>query len=151
MRYLWRLLFHFISSNSRHGTHSPFVYRMADGVIYAKTKNASGGDKPQILLYDLAAYFDVDYALSHLETGNDKALIIEDAMADIEQLTILQRQFKYLVIPGIYKDKRRKQLWESVCRDPRFIVCIDLFYYGLIFYRSEQPKELFKLRFPYRR
>lgn len=149
MQYLWRLFTHFISSNSRHGTHSPFVYRIADEVIYTKSKSASGGNKPQILLYDLAAYFEVDYAPLHLETGKDKALIIEDEMADIEQLAILQRQFKYVVVPDIYRAKRRKQLWESVCRDPRFIVCIDLFYYGLIFYRSEQPKELFKLRFPY--
>lgn len=149
MQYLWRLFFHFFSSNSRHGTHSPFVYSMADEVIYAKSKRTPVSNKQQLLLSDIAAYFEVDYVSSPLEIGNDKALIIENGMEDVEQLVTLQQQFRYLVIPDIYRDNRRKLLWESICRDSRFIVCIDLFYYGLVFYRKEQPKELFKLRFPY--
>ncbi len=149
MQYLWRLFFHFFSSNSRHGTHSPFVYRMADEVIYAKSKRTHVSNKQQLLLFDIATYFEVDYVSSPLEIGNDKALIIENGMEDVEQLVTLQQRFRYLVIPDIYRDNRRKLLWESICRDSRFIVCIDLFYYGLVFYRKEQPKELFKLRFPY--
>lgn len=149
MQYLWRLFFHFFSSNSRHGTHSPFVYSMADEVIYAKSKRTNVSNKQKLLLSDIAAYFEVDYVSSPLEIGNDKALIIENGMEDVEQLVTIQQQFRYLVIPDIYRDNRRKLLWESICRDSRFIVCIDLFYYGLVFYRKEQPKELFKLRFPY--
>ncbi|MFD2553403.1 hypothetical protein [Sphingobacterium tabacisoli] len=149
MQYLWRLFFHFFSSNSRHGTHSPFVYSMADEVIYAKSKRTNIANKQQLLLADVATYFEVDYVSSPLEKGRDKAFVIEDVMMDVEQLTILQQQFRYLVIPDIYRDNGRKLLWESICRDSRFIVCIDLFYYGLVFYRKEQPKELFKLRFPY--
>lgn len=149
MQYLWQLLFHFFSSNSRHGTHSPFVYSIADEVIYAKSQRSKAVNKQQLLLSDLATYFEVDYASSLLETGNNKALIIADMMEDVEQLVVLQRRFRYLVIPDIYKDCRKKRLWESICYDSRFIVCIDLFYYGLVFYRKEQPKEFFKLRFPY--
>ncbi|MDR2281726.1 MAG: hypothetical protein LBE37_00875 [Sphingobacterium sp.] len=149
MQYLWRLFFHFFSSNSRHGTHSPFVYSMADEVIYAKSQRTNVANKQQLLLSDIAAYFEVDYVSSPLEIGSDKALIIENGMEDVDQLAILQKQFRYLVISDIYKDNGRKLLWESIGRDSRFIVCIDLFYYGLVFYRKEQPKELFKLRFPY--
>lgn len=149
MQYLWRLFFHFFSSNSRHGTHSPFVYRMADKVIYAKSKRTNVSNKQQLLLSDLAEYFVVTYTSSSFDGGNDKALIVEDGVEDVEQLVTLQQQFRYLVIPSIYRDNRKKLLWESICRNSRFIVCIDLFYYGLVFYRKEQPKELFKLRFPY--
>src|SRR5690606_3315200 len=34
MRYYWDLIQHFFVSNSRHGTHSPFVYGLASRVIY---------------------------------------------------------------------------------------------------------------------
>ncbi len=34
LRFTFDYLRHFISSNSRHGTHSPFVYQLADEVIY---------------------------------------------------------------------------------------------------------------------
>lgn len=149
MQYLWRLFFHFFSSNSRHGTHSPFVYRMADEVIYVQTKNTFTGDRRQVLLLDLAAYFEVEYSLSCCEQGMDKAWIVDETVSDIEQLAALLMQFKYLVIPDIYKYERRKKLWDSIGRDSRFIVCIDLFHYGLVFYRKEQNKEFFKLRFPY--
>lgn len=149
MRYFWTGVMHFLSSNSRHGTHSPFVYKLADNVIYAKSKTHSVAGKQEELLADIAGYFGVNYAESGLDIGTDKALIVEKSMMNVEDLAVLVRRFKYLVIPNIYKDRITKRSWQLVCQDPRFIVCIDLFYYGLIFYRIEQPKEFFKLRFPY--
>lgn len=150
MKYIWHLFFHFFSSNSRHGTHSPFVYKIANEVVYVRSKNADKAvSKPQALLCDLAAYFDVAYVHSGSVRGRDRSWVVEDDVVDVEQLAKLCPYFKYLVIPNIYADKARKQLWHVIVQDTRFIVCIDLFYYGLIFNRSEQPKELFKLRFPY--
>ncbi|ERJ60768.1 hypothetical protein [Sphingobacterium paucimobilis] len=149
MRYWWRLWFHFFSSNSRHGTHSPFVYKLADEAIYARSKDISIEDKRERLLSDIAAHFGVEYVASGSENGPNRAWIVDETIADTERLATQYTQFKYLVILDIYKNNARKQLWESICRDSRFIVCIDLFYYGLVFYREEQPKELFKLRFPY--
>lgn len=149
MKYYWEGVKHFLSSNSRHGTHSPFVYKLADDVIYAKSKQHAVVGKRDKLLADVADYFGVNYAESDLDIGTDRALIIEKPAMDVEELAVLVRRFKYLVIPNIYKDRVTKRTWHLVCQDSRFIVCIDLFYYGLIFYRSEQPKESFKLRFPY--
>lgn len=149
MRYLWHLFYHFFSSNSRHGTHSPFVYRLANEVIYAASDNQSSGSKQEKLLSDIGDYFEVGYSCSVSDVGMEKAFVVDDDMIDAEQLATLVRQFRYLVIPDIYKVYSRMECWKAICRDPRFIVCIDLFYYGLVFYRREQPKELFKLRFPY--
>lgn len=149
MSYFWKGVMHFFSSNSRHGTHSPFVYKLADDVIYAKSTKQAVASKRQDLLMDVADYFDVSYTLSDVDVGTDRALIVEKSTMNVEELAVLVRRFKYLVIPNIYKDRTIRQTWHLVCQDPRFIVCIDLFYYGLVFYRSEQPKEFFKLRFPY--
>ncbi|WP_164108808.1 MULTISPECIES: hypothetical protein [Sphingobacterium] len=149
MRYFWKGVIHFLTSNSRHGTHSPFVYKLADEAIYAKSKKHAVGSKQDELLMDVADYFEVTYVQSNLDLGADRALIVEKSTMNVEELAVLVREFKYLVIPNIYKDRTIRQTWHLVCQDPRFIVCIDLFYYGLVFYRREQPKEFFKLRFPY--
>lgn len=147
MHYLFKLIAHFLTSNSRHGTHSPFVYKLADNVIYTKAQQVAG-NKQQVLLMDMANYFSVSYSKSPTDIGVDKAWVIQDNIS-LEEIAVLQHQFKYLVLGDIYKCKYAIQLWKDVCKDPRFIVCVDLFYYGLIFYRKEQPKELFRLRFPY--
>src|SRR5690606_3191570 len=34
MRYYFDYIYHFLVSNSRHGTHSPFVYALTEKVIY---------------------------------------------------------------------------------------------------------------------
>ena len=147
MHYLFKLIAHFLTSNSRHGTHSPFVYKLADEVIYKKNQHGTGSKK-QALLVDIANYLSVSYAECSTDIGLDKAWLIQDNTS-LEKIAVLQHQFKYLVLKDIYKSKYATHLWKDVCKDPRFIVCVDLFYYGFIFYRKEQPKELFRLRFPY--
>lgn len=149
MKYLWHLVVHFFTANSRHGTHSPFVYKLADEVIYVKSSIKTKKNKQQILLDRFAAYFDVCYVTSDSERGMDKALLVSDKSWSFDQLIDFQKKFKFLVVKDIYKDRDMRLLWLSMCRDPNFIVCIDLFYYGLVFYRKEQPKGFFKLRFPY--
>lgn len=149
MNYLWNLLVHFFSANSRHGTHSPFIFKMANEVLYSRSKQRRGNNKREVLLEDLAQYFDVQYVALNSSVGLSRALVLKSSTVGIEQLADLQKKYRYLVLMHIYADKDMKNLWASICRDPRFIVCVDLFYYGLVFYRTEQHKELFKMRFPY--
>lgn len=148
MQYLISLVFHFLTSNSRHGTHSPFVYKIANEVIYSKSKPTTLRLSKQRLLDDIASYFQVKYTRLTADLGIDKALIVSENV-DIQQLITIQKEYKYIVVHDIYKSDFAIKLWKSICSDPHFIVCIDLFYFGLIFYREEQPKQLFKLRFPY--
>lgn len=150
MRYYFKLFSHFFSAHSRHGTHSPFVYKLADEVIYRpSTTPKDSGLGVERLLRDIALYYAVDYVYHAVTTNSaDAACIIQEKL-DIDRLADLQKRFRYLVIKNIYSDQEANSLWKAVCQDSRFIVCIDLFYFGLIFFRREQPKEVFKLRYPF--
>ncbi len=150
LRYILHGFWHFASSHSRHGTHSPFVYRLADKVIYKRTEEKYRRTRiGDLLVKEIADYFGVVHTLSRVEVGESKALYIEDAVTTVEDLAQLQHQFHYIVLAGIYNSEYHIRRWRHVCKDGRFIVTIDLFLFGLIFYRREQPKQNFKLRFPF--
>jgi hypothetical protein len=38
------------------------------------------------------------------------------------------------------------EAWEEIKTHPKVTVTIDTFYWGLVFFRNEQPKEHFKIR-----
>ncbi len=148
--YVFRGFRHFLVSNSRHGTHSPFVYNLAEQVIYKKQdKKDIRGRMDNYLMNEIADYFGVVYTWSQQEVGKTNALYIENAVTTVDELATLQYKFHYIVLAGIYNGKKDRQRWRKVCQDKRFVVTIDLFFFGLIFYRREQPKQNFKLRFPF--
>lgn len=137
-------------SNSRHGTHSPFVYGLADEVIYKRLGEKNIPDHvSNRLANEIADYFGVVYTLSQQDAGRANALYIDDVVTTTEELVQLQYKFQYIVLAGIYNGKNNRRRWQSVCQDERFVVTIDMFFFGLIFYRTEQPKQNFKLRFPF--
>lgn len=51
------------------------------------------------------------------------------------------------IFDDIYWSEEMKQAWEVIKADPDVTVTIDLFWIGLVFFRKEQPKENFILRF----
>lgn len=51
-----------------------------------------------------------------------------------------------LMINEIYKNRERKESWESIKKLPEVTVTMDFFYCGLVFFRREQAKEHFKIR-----
>src|SRR5690606_36745136 len=57
----WRFyvdyLIHFVCSNSRHGTHSPFVYGLVDKVFYGKRQPGEPRDKVERLIARLTSRF----------------------------------------------------------------------------------------------
>ena len=51
-----------------------------------------------------------------------------------------------ILINGIYKDKKAEKDWQNIIKNKEITVSIDLFYFGLIFFRKEQAKEHFTIR-----
>ncbi|MFA7473244.1 MAG: class I SAM-dependent methyltransferase [Spirosomataceae bacterium] len=51
------------------------------------------------------------------------------------------------IFDDIYWSDEMMQAWQKIKADPRVTVTIDLFWIGLIFFRKEQAKENFTLRF----
>jgi hypothetical protein len=52
-----------------------------------------------------------------------------------------------LVLNGIYKNDSMKQAWQQIKLNPKVTVTVDLFWMGLVFFRSGQVKEDFLTRF----
>jgi predicted O-methyltransferase YrrM len=51
------------------------------------------------------------------------------------------------VFDDIYWSKEMTKAWQQICQHPKATVTIDLFQVGLVFFRTEQPKQHFTLKF----
>lgn len=148
--YVWYGFRHFWASNSRHGTHSPFVYKLTEDVIYKSPKKKDKSErKSRRLLNEIAGYFGVEYTFSQEGKGENMALCLEGPTMQIDELASAQHCYCFIVLLDIYKGQRNRDYWQAICRDRRFVVTIDLFFFGLLFFRTEQPKQHFILRFPF--
>jgi len=244
-------------SNSRHGTHSPFVYAFAENVLYKRIEHplfydielirqrmlsssvkievedlgavgrknytkplsslvasAAKNAKYAKLLHRIVATYQPQYALelgtnlgisamyqaAGLQQGKlysieGSSKIAEIARYNIEKAGLTQQiqviegpfdavlpqilpQFPHLdyvfldgnhekeatlryfemLYPRLHNDsilvfddirwsEGMKEAWQVICKDPRVTVSIDLFFLGIVFFRKEQEKEHFVLRF----
>jgi predicted O-methyltransferase YrrM len=51
------------------------------------------------------------------------------------------------IFDDIYWSSEMTEAWQQIKRHPQVTLTIDLFYVGLVFFRKEQPKQHFRLRF----
>lgn len=155
-RFHFEWLVHFLSANSRHGTHSPFVYRLVDEVVYAKRKASESGDKVKRLTARLIDWLQPStvYTLGseqHLPSPLDFVMIdcsdYEKVGAQIEALWPRLHSKSVLVLSDFHCHAGAKALWQSIKAKPDVTVTIDLFRVGLVFFHPGQAKEDFKIRY----
>ncbi len=156
MRYFLYYIYHYFISNSRHGTHSPFVYALADQVVYNKQYQADASvsypDRFQVpyqlLLHRILYYLEV----SSIGIGNsldDKSVDafwfnrVQDE--DIETILNLIAAGKIVVMDKPYS-KYQFKAWKDLISDQRVTVSINLFHFGILLKRDAQHKEDFLLR-----
>jgi len=150
-------LIHFLTSHSRHGTHSPFVYSLVDEVIYAPVSKGEPDDKVERLVYRLIRRFSprmiyrtgdplpaqpLDFVITP-GVGTDPGV----AIAQLRQLWPQLHPNSVVVIPGIYDTVAMKKYWHTLQQRTDVTVTIDLFHVGLAFFRTGQAKENFRIRF----
>ena len=70
----------------------------------------------------------------------------EATLRYFEQLLFTAHNDSVWVFDDIYWSKSMTQAWEIIKEHPKVKVTIDLFQWGLVFFRREQEKEHFKLR-----
>jgi len=157
---LIKFLLHYFTSNTRHGTHSPFVYALADEVIYNKKylnsvkqnydlQRFSG--KYDRLLQAILTYLQIDQLIfDQYRSMSDKRLaLLKDAeQIDANEVSLLTSN-DVLIVSGIYESTKAQQQWKTLKSNPNVHVTIDLYYFGLVFYRPQQRKEDFKLKYPF--
>ena len=150
MRFLYKKIHHFLSANSRHGTHSPFVYKLADELIYNKVSTSNPpASKPIRLISEIAAFYQKELSYTKEERGQDKILVIEKAQLSAEHIDQDITDYFMIILKDPYANKKVEGHWKLLQDNPRITIAIDLFYFGILMNRKEQPKENFKLRFPY--
>ncbi len=154
MWYYWALVKHFLKANSRHGTHSPFVYRLAEEVIYAKKPPV----EPEVIFPSDFPWRYRSLLAALLSSIELKELQVfeADKQADVvwvdlnqvssEMLLSLLEQGAVIIVHEPHKAKR---LWHNMIADRRVVVSIDLFHFGILMQREGQRKEDFVLRYPY--
>lgn len=156
LRYYLDGLAHFFAAHSRHGTHSPFVYRLLDEVIYPKRLSDEPRDKVARLVKRLIDRFQpgevytpdsepsptspIDFAFVDCGTR-------ETPGAEVEAVWPQLHAGSVLVLSGCHRTTAAKALWQSIKMGPEVTVTIDLFCAGLVFFRSGQAKEDFRIRY----
>lgn len=136
--YILQKISHFLTSNSRHGTHSPFVYALADELIYNRNIVRS-----KSLMEDIITYYN--------SKGIEKSsfLITDFNKHSFVDLLTLQDSYFMIFVKDIYQKASHRKIWKTMQAHKDFVVLIDLFEFGIVCKRKEQPKENFKLRYPY--
>ncbi len=147
---------HSLTANSRHGTHSPFVYRLVDEVVYRKREPGEQGDKASRLIERLIKWFRpqqvVYIGAAEVPDGPLDFIIVrrDDTERINDSLNQLWPQLhvdSVLVVEGIYRNAGLKRLWQSIQAKPRVTVTVDLFHVGLVFFHLGQAKEHFQIRY----
>jgi len=146
---------HFICSNSRHGTHSPFVYRIAQDVVYNEdTRSDRVGVDVDFSLRETPRYFPLledilsflDVSVLHNGESLKGAYWTNLQAENLEQLVHRIEEGQILVIHEPY---RHYEKWKELILNQAITVSIDFFYFSIVLKRETQRKEDFKLRYPY--
>ena len=151
-----------LKSTNQHGVHSPFVYSFVTKGLYQKNtksnileeyqelKNLS--KKEQKILSKIVNYFKIDKI--HFDLNNKSITLNENhKLLYLSNLNELKPNYfnkknenYFIIIENIYRDKNSIKNWKKLIQHKEATVTIDLFYYGLIFFRKEQEKEHFIIR-----
>ncbi len=163
MHYFLKYLNHLISATNQHGVHSPFVYEYVTKCLYNKKRYSK--QKDINTLFKSIAFFSVEHIMTNptdvsLETllqeeFNIKAsdnvpvdLIYFDCPREDIVPSFLKKVHNnsILFFSNIHQKKERSEIWERLTQHEDITVSIDLFYCGMLFVRTEQVKEHFKIR-----
>jgi tRNA G18 (ribose-2'-O)-methylase SpoU len=148
-----------LKSSNQHGVHSPFVYDLITQGLYKKGNKTTVlnnyaelkklSTKEQKVLSNIINYYKInkiyfDFKSLENNLNNEFKLLY---IKELNQSTFLKNDSNYfVVINKIHKNKNVGSIWRKLIRNKKATVTIDLFYFGLVFFRKEQVKEHFIIR-----
>lgn len=150
-----------LKSTNQHGVHSPFVFSLVTKGLYQKnTKTVSFDAYPQlqeltkkqkrilskILIYFKIATIDFD-AVPFSKKRNTYKLLYINKTKQLKKINTTGFNAKHIVlVDHLYQTKNSLEDWHQFISNTEGIVTVDLFYFGLIFFRTAQAKEHFRIR-----
>lgn len=160
-RFFSRLKF-ILTSKNEHGVHSPFVFDFVTKGLYVKkydlekintyTEFQKLSKKKKKILSKIVHYFKMSSIYFDKKTSiktldkKHKVLYINNINELLNfDYSKLNSSF-FIIINDIYNNKETHQLWKEIIQKKEITVTIDLYFFGLIFFRKEQAKEHFKIR-----
>lgn len=129
---------HYIFANTLHGTHSPFVYKFLEDVVYQPNINRKNKNEQL-----------VDRIINSREKG--KVLVIDESINPnqlfdyyITKSAITDEQ-SIFVFTDIRRNGERFAAWEKIISDSKNNISIDFFDIGILFFDQKKPKEHFNI------
>lgn len=129
---------HYIFANTLHGTHSPFVYKFLEDVVYQP--NIKSNNKLEQL---------IERIQNSREKGN--VIVFDGSIPAIELFNnyIIKsedvNEQSIFVFKQIRENNERLIAWKKIVSDSKNIISVDLFDIGLLFFDQKKPKEHFKI------
>lgn len=160
-KFLSYLIF-LLKSKNEHGVHSPFVFDfVTKGLYQKKIKNIDFNSYKQLknlskkkkkILSKIIIYFKIDsveFDVLQFNTTQEKKykILYITNLNSLSQINLSNFTPKHIIlVDAIYQDKKRHQNWREIIQNDNVTVSIDLFYFGLLFFRPAQAKEHFTIR-----
>lgn len=157
-------LCYLLCSKSKYSIHSPFVYDFIVKVLNDKSSKKNQNfnfvkRKYSKLIHRIINYYRLEKVLNLIDFKENESLQTSDFIFfDIMNSNFLKlfTQEKNLnvfhnesivFVYNIHKSKEYNILWKKIISKKKITVSIDLFFAGIIFFRKEQVKQNFILRF----
>lgn len=151
-----------IRSKNQHGIHSPFVFDFATKGLYQKQKyqeklnlkttSLDFSKTEEKVLIKILKYFKIQNEFNTIINStktsdkNHKVLYYNDLKKNIFDSLGFNPSIKMLIIRRIHQSKESELKWVEIINFENATVTVDLFYFGLVFFRKEQRKEHFIIR-----
>jgi len=120
---------------------------LATDVIYHKGEVSNQGRSEEVLKLEVALFLISE--MSTIQTSNFAIKDLDISKFTVDEILHVINKDKVVILTGVYKDKQSKNKWSALKADQNVVVTVDLFHFAVLIVRKEQPKENFKLRFPY--
>jgi len=151
-----------LKSSNQHGVHSPFVFDFVTKSLYKNNQEIINFDnylqleylsKKKIkILSKIVSHFQLTEIyfnfseFKNIKRNNYKLLYIKN-IKELQQSKFTNLTSKdIIIVDGIYNTKKSAEVWQEIIKNEEVQITINLFYFGLIFFRKEQAKEHFRIR-----